>query len=275
MRSLCWADHANWTKQLVLEDIDVKHLRWVSWIVADGSQIRSLSGRSAKLGDGFSRNPSDRDALLAQRTTDLQGLTGQLRGFSLEGFLSDYEEGRQAYPWTIVSDAVPDQPAAKGGPRAVASGPATVAASFGQWDPWAGVAAAEGVAVKCHVLYIGDVDTTPERERKKAALEHEWAKLFPGRVIDLRWQGGPFEEDIEDVCAHFTASKPGTPERQRILNLKRDGLTSVVAIARQVSRFCPTFLIRGWAGRPSGSRCCETRTARGSFASAQRAARGS
>ena len=100
MRSICWTDHANWTKQLVLEDVDVKHLRWVSWIVADGSQIRSLSGRTAKLGDGFSRNPSDRDELIAQRSRDLQGRTGQLRGFSLEGFLSDYEEGSQPYPWT-------------------------------------------------------------------------------------------------------------------------------------------------------------------------------
>ena len=45
LRSICWTDHANWTKQTVLVDIDVKHLRWVSWILADGSQIRSLSGR--------------------------------------------------------------------------------------------------------------------------------------------------------------------------------------------------------------------------------------
>jgi len=84
MKSLCWTDHANWTRQLVSDDIDVKHLRWVSWIVADGSQIRSLSGRSAKLGDGFSRNPSDRDALIEQRTKDLEGRTGQLRGFCLD-----------------------------------------------------------------------------------------------------------------------------------------------------------------------------------------------
>jgi len=84
-RSICWTDHANWTKQLVLEDVGVKHLRWVSWIVADGSQIRSLSGRTAKLGDGLSRNPSNRDELVAQRTINLQGRTGQLRGLSLEG----------------------------------------------------------------------------------------------------------------------------------------------------------------------------------------------
>ena len=49
LRSICWTGHANWTKQTLLVDIDVKHLRWVNWILADGSQIRSLSGRSAQL----------------------------------------------------------------------------------------------------------------------------------------------------------------------------------------------------------------------------------
>ena len=59
MRSLNWTDHANMTKQQQVElvDIDIKLLRWVSEIVADGSEIRSLAGRSARLGDGTSRNP--------------------------------------------------------------------------------------------------------------------------------------------------------------------------------------------------------------------------
>ena len=35
MRSICWTDHANWTKQQVAESIDVKHLRWVSEIIED------------------------------------------------------------------------------------------------------------------------------------------------------------------------------------------------------------------------------------------------
>ncbi len=88
MRSLNWTDHANWTKQQQVElpDIDTKHLRWISEIVADGSEIRSLAGRSARLGDGTSRNPGNRDDLLAQRTKDLQGLIGQVRGFDLGEF---------------------------------------------------------------------------------------------------------------------------------------------------------------------------------------------
>ena len=28
MRSQCWTDHANWTRQGDKVDIDVKHLRW-------------------------------------------------------------------------------------------------------------------------------------------------------------------------------------------------------------------------------------------------------
>ena len=76
MRSLNWTDHANMTKQqqIDLVDIDIKLLRWVSEIVADGSEIRSLAGRSARLGDGTSRNPKDR----SERRIPLGGSTNVL-----------------------------------------------------------------------------------------------------------------------------------------------------------------------------------------------------
>lgn len=94
MKSICWTDHANFTKQQVLPsvEIDVKLLGWTSEIVADGSEVRCLAGRSAKLGDGTSRNPSDRNALVAQRSKDIKGLIGQVRGFHLDEFLSDWTE---------------------------------------------------------------------------------------------------------------------------------------------------------------------------------------
>ena len=92
MRSLNWTDHANMTKQQTIDlvDIDLKLLRWVSEIVSDGSEIRSLAGRSARLGDGTSRNPSNREALMEQRTKDLAGMIGQ-----------DWEPEGQALRWTI------------------------------------------------------------------------------------------------------------------------------------------------------------------------------
>ena len=47
MRSLCWTDHANMTKQQAIElvNIDIKLLRWISEIISDGSEVRSLAGR--------------------------------------------------------------------------------------------------------------------------------------------------------------------------------------------------------------------------------------
>jgi len=48
--------------------------------------VLSLAGRTARLGDGTSRNPKDREALLEQRSEDLAGLIGQVRGFNLDEF---------------------------------------------------------------------------------------------------------------------------------------------------------------------------------------------
>ena len=111
-RSLNSTDHANMTKQQQIElvDIDIKLLRWVSEIVADGSEIRPLAGRSARPGDGTSRNPRDRDALVEQRTKDLQGMIGQVRGFDLDEFLSDWEPQGEAIPWAVGNDGWVEEP---------------------------------------------------------------------------------------------------------------------------------------------------------------------
>ena len=109
VRTLCWTDHANPTRSQHIEiGSDVKLVRWVAEILADGSEIRSLSGRSAKLGDGFSRNPKDRDELLQGRTRDLQGLSGHLRGFNLEEYLGGgTEDPTVPVAWAVGDDVLP------------------------------------------------------------------------------------------------------------------------------------------------------------------------
>ena len=99
IKTLCWTDHANLTRAQTSDiGVDPKRVRWVAEILVDGSEIRSLSGRSATLGDSFSRSPKDRDALLAARTKDLEGLTGQLRGFDLDQYLGEGTEGNGPVP---------------------------------------------------------------------------------------------------------------------------------------------------------------------------------
>ena len=58
IRTVCWTDRANLTRAQTSDiGLDPKLVRWVGEILLDGSEIRSLSGRSATLGDSFSRNP--------------------------------------------------------------------------------------------------------------------------------------------------------------------------------------------------------------------------
>jgi catabolite regulation protein CreA len=84
MRSLCWTDHANVTRQVKALEVDAKRCRWVSEIVADGSEI-SFTCRQVGVSWAMAsaRNPKDRDEILAQRMKDLEGLMGQVRGFDL------------------------------------------------------------------------------------------------------------------------------------------------------------------------------------------------
>ena len=88
IRTVCWTDHANLTRAQTSDiGLDPKLVRWVGEILLDASEIRSLSCRSA-LGDSFSRNPKDRDRLLEALTRDLHGMSGRLREFDLDQYLS-------------------------------------------------------------------------------------------------------------------------------------------------------------------------------------------
>ena len=164
MRSLNWTDHANMTKQqaIPLADIDIKLLRWVSEIVADGSEIRSLAGRSARLGDGTSRNPKDREALLDQRTKDLAGMIGQVRGFDLNEFLSDWEQADAAVPWGIGDQAWVEAAAPKSKQKSTrGSVPSPVPAAPA--GALSAVMSSEGVSPTLKVLYVPDYVPSEQR----------------------------------------------------------------------------------------------------------------
>ena len=102
-----WTDHANVTRaanSMKTEDVDAKILRWVAEIMGDGSEIRSLSGRSARLADGISRNCGNRDELLEARTQDLYDRQGRVRTFNLAKYLSDCEVLDSLQPWAVGED---------------------------------------------------------------------------------------------------------------------------------------------------------------------------
>ena len=223
VRSILWTDHANLTRAQV-GDVDVKLLRWVSELVADGSEIRSLAGRSAKLGDGFSRNPPNRDALLDQRTKDLKGLSGQLRGFDLDEFLGNDTGTDKVVPWTVGDDAVLDRS-----------------------DRVNALSWSFPTRQKAAVVYVHDY--RPEKEERQALsnLGEVLKKVLPGMETGLYSAYGPFEDDVGIQC-HFDGSRMFLSEQKRIKGLRVDILTSLATLSRLVAQFCPEIVVGSGQG---------------------------
>ena len=97
MPAVCWTDHANVARLQTAIDMDPRHLRWVADIQSDGSTLMNLSGRSARLGDGLSRNPL---------TDEIRRQSVSIKGFSLEDFLADLESGGME-PQAMPSQCLP------------------------------------------------------------------------------------------------------------------------------------------------------------------------
>ena len=248
MRSLNWTDHANFTKQQTVEpaDIDVKMLRWISEIVADGSEIRSLSGRAARLGDGTGRNIENRDELLAQRGKDLKGLIGQVRGFDLDEFLSDWEDPDHPIPWAVGDTGLPVKPEPKqseqlrGGPGS-ATDSAALALGAGKLD-LPGLMASAGVSPRLPVLYVPDYTAMSMRVNLTSRLFRDLSSILPSWEIRLAVAEGPFE-DNEGIGAHLDKDAVGGPPTKQLAALKVDFHASIVKLARHAAMHQPKLIV--------------------------------
>ncbi|CAK9046219.1 Retrovirus-related Pol polyprotein from transposon opus [Durusdinium trenchii] len=178
---------------------------------ADGScPLEQIAERSARLGDGFSKNPKDRDALLEARTKDLSALSGQLRGFDLDEYLGEGVENDEVVAWAVGNDAVPEQKI--------------------------GVAAAGQARVLLVMDYSRDTSRTMVDTR--ATLE----RAMPGISLELRASFGPVEDD-EGIASQFDGAVGRLTGVKRIKRIRVDLLTSCAKLLRDAAGFLPDFVI--------------------------------
>ena len=148
---------------------------------------------------------------MAQRTKDLQGMIGQVRGFDLNEFLSDWEPQGQALPWAIGDGIWVTE---GDGPQGSEPSPA-LAAPAGPLMLHQ-IMAAEGVALKLKVLYVPDYMS---REHRVLATSHLYVQLsqaLPGYQVELALAEGPFEDD-DGIGAHFERDALGrVPGKQQM-----------------------------------------------------------
>ena len=194
------------------------------------------------------------------RTTDLEGRTGQLRGFTLEGFLPDYAEGRIPYPWTVVSDAIQDKNlrnARRSPAEAVRGRPASAAARRQQTvsrsclrtpgsqcgDPWGWVAAQVGIKQPFLVLFAQDAETAKEGEKTRNFLLAQMSKTLDCRMVEVRRLGGPFTDEETDTEAQLHKGKRNLSAQKLVRETKKEALMAVIALAWQMGRVRPDIVI--------------------------------
>ena len=194
----------------------------MSEILADGSEIRSLSGRSAKLGDGFSRNPAGRDELLEARTKDIAGVAGQLKKFNLDEYLGEGTETTSSVPWAIGDDAVPD-PLVLNNRR----------------------------TYECYKICSSEVRVLVAMDYQKLkdgnAVLKDASRLLeqalPGISVGMRACYGPFEDD-EGCCSHFDGAVARLPAgNKKNKRMSVDLLTSCAKVLREVAAYKPDLIL--------------------------------
>ena len=249
IRTICWTDHANLTRaQHIDVGADLKLVRWVSEILSDGSEIRSLSGRSAKLGDGFSRNPKDRDELQRCRTKDLEGLAGQLRGFDLDEYLGETEGDGIPIPWGVGNDAVPESRGGNpsSGTRAdVAkhdpSGGSPVSDSHAGIIEWV-MNSSSGIREKIVVLFIADYQKHSENAQCVAKLHAAFSNSMPGWKVTVHTVYGAFEDD-HGLWSHVDGATGKLKGERQVKRARVDLLTSCAKVLRAMGSYLPHFAV--------------------------------
>ena len=257
IKTLCWTDHSNLTRAQHIEiGSDVKLVRWVAEILADGSEIRSLSGRSAKLGDGFSRNPKERDALLQGRTRDLQGLAGHLKGFSLEEYLGgDTEEPSIPVAWAVGNDAVPEEVSAEEARGSVSvsgrsaelgdvadRGSGLVSRHSASGTVEIGRLSSDGKGLEAKVLFVGDYVDHGLNAAEVARLHSLFTSAMPGWKLSIQAVYGAFEDD-DGVASHLDGATAHLKGEKQIKRARVDILTSCATVLRSIGYHIPDFVV--------------------------------
>ena len=140
------------------------------------------------------------DKLVEQRSKDLKGIVGQVRGFDVDEFLSDWEQPGHALPWALGNhDWVTSQLSAPW----VAPAPASVGAmshdpvptqEFPDTHLFAGFAqlmATAGVSPKLRILFVPHHMPAARRLPLTTKLYRDLCAIFLGFDVQLAFAEGP------------------------------------------------------------------------------------
>ena len=168
---------------------------------------------------------------------------GQLRGFSLDGFLEDYEQGELAFPWALPSESGPgEEQQVLPGANPTVKRSKLHASLEGRSVDAVVIAALEGLLVTAKVLYVADYEVKAVTDAIVGQLQRRLTERCPAVAWEVRPSVGPFTDD-DGAPAQVEGNKSKLGPARLLLEVKKDLLTSVVALARNAEVHRPDVLV--------------------------------
>ncbi|CAK0835569.1 unnamed protein product [Prorocentrum cordatum] len=211
--ALCWTDHAAAVKDATGEaETDSTVIRWVGEIESDGSRLMNLSGRSAALGDGPSRENEAHGKFLREQAHSLANIT-------IEDIIGDDYRPGEGVPWGL--DETPDAAALQ----------------------LVAVAGAEREKGDSIALYLPDYGCERRRSAEQARAARQLQLAAPGLRLRMIPHDPPLADGAGGLCYIAPPRFPGDASGKARKQLRNDVLTAVAAVLRECAARWPKVVI--------------------------------
>ncbi|CAK0832647.1 unnamed protein product [Prorocentrum cordatum] len=211
--ALCWTDHAAAVKDATGEaETDSTVIRWVGEIESDGSRLMNLSGRSAALGDGPSRENEAHGKFLRERAHSLANIT-------IEDIIGDVYRPGEGVPWGL--DETPDAAALQ----------------------LVAVAGAEREKGDSIALYLPDYGCERRRSAEQARAARQLQLAAPGLRLRMIPHDPPLADGAGGLYYIAPPRFPGDASGKARKQLRNDVLTAVAAVLRECAARWPKVVI--------------------------------
>ncbi|CAK0840013.1 unnamed protein product, partial [Prorocentrum cordatum] len=211
--TLCWTDHAAAVKDATGEaETDSTVIRWVGEIESDGSRLMNLSGRSAALGDGPSRENEAHGKFLREQAHSLANIT-------IEDIIGDDYRPGEGAPWGL--DETPDAAALQ----------------------LVAVAGAEREKGDSIALYLPDYGCERRRSAEQARAARQLQLAAPGLRLRMIPHDPPLADGAGGLYYIAPPRFPGDASGKARKQLRNDGLTAVAAVLRECAARWPKVVI--------------------------------
>ena len=239
---MIWQDHQNLVRlaSLPLDRVESKHFRWHAEVTGDGSEFRSLAGKSNVFSDGLSRNAINKDEMA--RMSELSEVRRLVRDFNADEFNDEepVSRGVSILSETLNPVPVPLAPQSLENSSGFARLPWPASSASVAGSSFCGFSGRTGDASHLKVLLLEPYLITSRVEAQRKLWEKELQDSCGVPVI-LELAGPSYPDPGGEASFWIKIQARGDAQAKR--ELRKQVQTGIVTALRAAERVYPQVIL--------------------------------